>query len=233
MARLVLYCERALSSTPATLMAEPLNVVSNFAYVLVGVLAWRWASQNQAPDDRFHGQLLACLAIVVGIGSALFHTFATRWAMIADVVPIALFVGATFVSLLRRRMALGVGAVASWVALLASVAVVLSMLPCRPPVLSLTAMRDMPAYCLNGGLAYLAPIAALMVLAMYLPRDRGWLLLAAAIMFVSLLLRAVDPVFCPVSVIGGFAITGHMFWHCGTALGMLVLMRYLAVDRKI
>ena len=48
-----------------------------------------------APDPRAgdaDGNLLIALLAVIGIGSGLFHTLATGWAALADVVPIALFI---------------------------------------------------------------------------------------------------------------------------------------------
>ena len=62
------YCERIDPS----FWAEPLNAVTNAAFVLVAMLC-------------------AVLA-VIGVGSFLFHTLATVWASLADTGPIAVFV---------------------------------------------------------------------------------------------------------------------------------------------
>src|SRR3546814_7159311 len=84
-----LYCERVGPG----LWSEPLNLVTNLAFILAGVLlvvALRRAGPAVRRDPAIIG--LAVLVLVVGIGSGLFHSFATRWAALADVIPIALFI---------------------------------------------------------------------------------------------------------------------------------------------
>src|SRR3546814_8100939 len=76
-----LYCERVGPG----LWAEPLNLVTNLAFILAGVLlvvALRRAEPAVRRDPAIIG--LAVLVLVVGIGSGLFHSFATRWAALAD-----------------------------------------------------------------------------------------------------------------------------------------------------
>mgnify|MGYP006899138841 CR=1 FL=1 len=63
---------------------------------------------------------LAILTGIVGIGSFLFHTLAVHWSMLADVIPIALFIHGYFLLALRRFLGLGwPGAVAATLAFLA------------------------------------------------------------------------------------------------------------------
>lgn len=81
-AALDLYCER----TGAGLWAEPLNAASNAAFLIAALVMWR----------RTRGlplaTALAAILALIGIGSGLFHTFATAWASLADVVPIGVFI---------------------------------------------------------------------------------------------------------------------------------------------
>ena len=86
-----LYCER----TSPGLFAEPLNLFSNISFVLAGIWGLRY---KRNASNLFSGTLsrnefgsLCYLAIVVGIGSSLFHSIATRWAQLADVIPIGIF----------------------------------------------------------------------------------------------------------------------------------------------
>ena len=76
------YCERI----DASYWAEPINAVTNLAFVLAALVMWR----------RTKGMALAralCLVLGgIGIGSYLFHTHAQVWAAIADVTPILLFI---------------------------------------------------------------------------------------------------------------------------------------------
>ncbi len=91
------YCER----TGPGLWAEPLNAVSNAAFVVAAILLLR---RGRAPDRVADG--FAWLIGVIGLGSALFHTLAVQWSMLADVIPIALFIHAYFYLALRRFLGL-------------------------------------------------------------------------------------------------------------------------------
>lgn len=78
------YCERLEPG----LWAEPLNAVSNFAFLIAAVFAYRGLARQ--PKTIAH--LLCLILFIIGIGSGLLHTFSTRWAAAADVIPIQLFI---------------------------------------------------------------------------------------------------------------------------------------------
>tara|TARA_R110002124_G_scaffold135697_1_gene298680 strand:+ start:15626 stop:16291 length:666 start_codon:yes stop_codon:yes gene_type:complete len=80
------YCERLDPS----FWAEPWNALSNLAFLIVALIMWRRAGQI-APNHR-PARILAGILGVIGVGSGLFHTFATRWAGVADVLPILVFI---------------------------------------------------------------------------------------------------------------------------------------------
>ena len=74
------YCER----TDPGFWAEPVNAVTNLAFLLAALFIWR----------RTHGagRVLAGILFLIGVGSFLFHTFATGWAAMLDTLPILAFV---------------------------------------------------------------------------------------------------------------------------------------------
>ncbi|MDX1781049.1 MAG: ceramidase domain-containing protein [Thalassovita sp.] len=76
------YCERV----GAGYWAEPVNTVTNLAFLIAAVLIW--------PRVRGLGlgRTLAAVLAVIGVGSWLFHTHAQVWAGMADTVPILIFV---------------------------------------------------------------------------------------------------------------------------------------------
>jgi hypothetical protein len=81
------YCER----TSTALDAEPVNSVTNAAFLVAAWVAWRL--QLRHPELGAAGlvrALIYCTALV-GFGSFLFHTIATRWAEWGDVLPILAF----------------------------------------------------------------------------------------------------------------------------------------------
>ena len=83
------YCER----TDATIWSEPLNALSNLAFIaafVASVYCYR-RYREEAGQHRWEFVLLLGLLCAIGIGSFLCHTFATRWALVADVGPITLF----------------------------------------------------------------------------------------------------------------------------------------------
>jgi len=98
-----IYCERLGPG----LWAEPLNALTNLAFILAGLLlvvALRRAEPEVRRDPAILG--LTGLLFVIGLGSGLFHTFATAWAVLADVIPIAVFILLYMYLALRRLVAL-------------------------------------------------------------------------------------------------------------------------------
>ena len=73
------YCER----TDPTYWSEPVNAVTNLAFMIAAVLMWRRSFGA--------GRVLAAVLFLIGIGSWLFHTHATAWAAMADTLPIMVF----------------------------------------------------------------------------------------------------------------------------------------------
>jgi hypothetical protein len=202
-----LYCERLGPG----LWAEPLNAVTNLAFALA---AWRLARLAGAPGPAGDRGVLALagLALALAIGSGLFHTVATPWAMAADVLPILLFQLLVLLLWLQRRLGL---------ALLPAAGL------CGLFLLACLAGRSVPGL-LNGSLAYAPTLAVLALLAWHdRRRGRGSLLLQATLLFaLSLLLRSLDNLLCPVWPLGT-----HLFWHLLNAEVLVLSGRALAGPR--
>ncbi len=75
------YCER----TDPSYWSEPVNAVTNFAFILAAVIMWRRC------EGLPWGRSLAGILFAIGVGSYLFHTHATPWAAALDTTPILLF----------------------------------------------------------------------------------------------------------------------------------------------
>ena len=70
--------------------AEPINAVTNLAFIIAAILvvmAWR-KSTKKSRAVLFLGLWIG----VIGVGSFLFHTFATAWSAAADSIPILIFI---------------------------------------------------------------------------------------------------------------------------------------------
>src|SRR5258708_14203748 len=102
-----LYCER----TDASFWAEPANALTNAAFLIAAAAAfWLWRSQSESHRSRDWPALaLIVVVVAVGIGSFVFHTLATRGAVLADVIPIAVFIYGYLLLALRRFLGLAAG----------------------------------------------------------------------------------------------------------------------------
>lgn len=208
-----LYCERL----HAGLWAEPVNAISNLAFFLAAAgayLLWK----REGKGDRFI-LLLIGLAVLVGIGSSLFHTFATRWGLLADSIPIGIFVVTFLVYTLRRFLGQSVVATTIWIAIFLAVAGVLpGLLP--------------PGFLNNSGF-YFPVFGALVILGILLRMKGGamrWVggayLSAAALFALSLSFRIVDP-----SVCAQFPLGTHFVWHCLNG-ALIYLMLWTVIKEK-
>lgn len=205
------YCER---NDPG-FWAEPVNALSNGAFLLAAALAIRQAGRGRRRDGP--ALLLGALVALVGLGSFLFHTLAVRWSLLADVIPIALFIHAYFLLTMRRFFGLGLGP-----ALLAATAFAAFALGLEPALDAVTG-RSTDALS-NGSIGYAPAILALLGVAAGLlapqmtpqacaldpaRREAGRALLGVAALFgLSLLARTLDQAVCPVWPLGT-----HALWH--------------------
>jgi hypothetical protein len=209
------YCER----TDAGFWAEPLNAVSNAAFLVAAVLLLRREARRPSPDPA--ALALAALIGVIGIGSGLFHTLAVRWTELADVIPIAVFIHAYFFLTLHRLLGLG---------LLASAGLTLAFAAAGfgfEPALSALAGRPL-GQPTNGSLAYAPALLALFGIGAALRaasgaarRRAGLALLASGGLFLlSLAARTLDAPLCPVLPFGT-----HFIWHVLNATVLAGLVR--------
>jgi len=186
--RLDLYCER----TDAGFWSEPVNALTNAAFLVAAALLWRGAA---GAGERL---LLAALVGLIGIGSFLFHTFATAWASWLDRGPIALYIY-VFLWLFLGRVA----GLPWWGALggLGLFAVASRVLTAR-----------FPPGSFNGSYVYFPALAALALLAACAWGRRrgsaGRLAAAAGLFGLSIVFRSVDETVC-----ASWPLGTHFLWH--------------------
>lgn len=226
------YCERGFDPG---LWAEPVNALSNAAFLVVAVLAAvrmaRPLPQGAATPDRLTIRVvhsLIALVALIGIGSFLFHVMATRWAQLADVLPIGAFILLYLVFALRCLAGLSATKVMLGVAaLIAAFAVSMAFCPS-----AVSGAPGGPA-CLNDTLGYVPALAALFAVAVVLHRRShpaaGRLLVAAAVLLVSMTMRTIDLDRCNVLGLGGRPLGSHFVWHLLNALVLHMLLS-VAVD---
>jgi hypothetical protein len=200
------YCER----TDTGYWSEPLNAVTNGAFLLAAWAAWRLASRA---GDR-GGQALALILAAIGVGSYLFHTHAQAWAMIADVVPIQAFI-LVYLALATRRFF----GVPRWGGAAAAAAFV-------PASAAAAGAIERVAGPLNGSAAYLPVPILIAAYALALrgraPEAARGLAVGAGMLAASLLFRTVDEAVCP-----AFPPGTHFLWHLMNAAMLWWMIRVL------
>lgn len=223
--KIFIYCERG--QDPA-FWAEPLNALTNGAFIIAAAIATRDFMAAPPEARRSWVALLIALTYIIGFGSFLFHTYATRWAVLADTIPIALFMLAYFGFLVRRFLRL------HWLAAIAGVALFYAILwyagaiECRyDALLPITSRAG--ARCLNGTLGYVPAFVALVGAAAILAllRHPAWRLIGVAglVFLASMSFRTLDLELCSRIRLGGFAIGTHFLWHVLNALTLYLLLR--------
>ena len=217
------YCERG--GDPG-FWAEPLNAVSNGAFIIAGIVA-AWQLASAARSDRALPEWgLVLLVFVIGTGSFLFHTYATAWAILADTIPITLFMLAYLGYALRRFVGL------PWIVVLAALLAFYAAvkfaqgIPCSNELLPMT--RAAGKRCFNGTLGYAPAFVALVLVGALLAWQRHpaarYLLGAAAVFFTAMTFRTIDYEVCTWAVRGGRGVGSHFLWHALNAVVLYVLL---------
>jgi dipeptide/tripeptide permease len=209
-----LYCER----TGPGLWAEPINAISNAAFVIVGLAM---LAKARSSGSGAWVQVLCVWAAAIGAGSFLFHILANRWSELADVIPIWSFIFVYVVFTLRRLFDMPWGLIGR-VALisLASILLVMWLLP------------ESSGEATNESIQYLPAVAALAAFAGALvwsgKPGAGLVLAACGVFALSLLFRSIDLDVCDRIPIGT-----HFLWHILNAamVGLLLIVAVLYGDR--
>ncbi len=199
-----IYCERL----SADFWAEPINAITNIFFILAGILALRlWKNSAARSWDML---VMALLMFVVGIGSFIFHTVATRWASLADVLPIAIFINFSFGVFLYRTANAGLMA---------------SMLGVFFFALFSVAMQKMvPPEFLNRSGQYMAAVTLLFGISLYsyaarIPSVR-YFAVALVTFIVSLTVRSFDMQIC-----SAFPYGIHFMWHILNSVVMYMVFK--------
>lgn len=207
-----IYCER----TDPSFWAEPLNAVSNLAFILAALWAWHLAKKHNTLS--LSNLILIALIGLIGTGSFLFHTFATRWAMLADVIPIGIFV--FFYSYLAFKSFLNLSSVQSVILIFAYYGLTIGLLAFIKQSFSPNQVL------LNGSLQYLPTLLGVLLIgyiaALKKQSDCRLMLLAGFLFFISLIFRTLDMTLCNQLVIGI-----HYLWHGLNGLVLALLFKVI------
>ena len=206
-----IYCER----TGAEMWAEPLNALTNLAFVIAAYFAYSyWKAKGEGEKDIL---LLTIILAIIGIGSFLFHTFAQPWSLLADVLPIAIFIHLAIFSAAHRVFGLH-----NFTALLIMIAFA-----------AFTYYWELlaPAEMLNGSVTYLPAFFALLAMSLLarannLQAARSFCA-AAILLVISLTFRSLDMQLCNLTA----GVGTHFMWHCLNGLLMFKVIQAMLLGR--
>jgi hypothetical protein len=180
-----------------------------------------------------HGAL-AALVVLIGVGSFLFHTYATPWAAIADVAPIGRFMLFYVAVALRSLLRLPVGGASALPAGFAACLGAAGRITCGPD--GAVEFAGGGGRCLNGSAGYLPALAAMLVIGGELSAKRHRaarpLLAAGALFAVSVTFRSLDRALCADTAIAAYPLGTHFLWHTLNALVLFILLRAVILYSK-
>lgn len=202
------YCEQLSGA----FWAEPLNAVSNAAFLLAALAAWLLLRQQGRRD--WPAEALTMLVAIIGVGSFLFHTMPQRWTLLADVVPIQLFALCYFGLALNRF--LGLSPLLAAIGALLFLAVCFGLASLVSPLLP-AGMRGSAGYA--GFLIGLAGVALAVGLRGDVTTGRR-IAIAGLVFAASLTFRSLDSVLC-----GAIPFGLHWGWHLLNGLLLYLLLR--------
>ena len=205
------YCER----TEPGFWGEPLNATSSLLVVIVSLFALIYVARRRSLSPGMIA--LMALAVAIGIGSFLWHTFATRWAELVDVLPIwgfvALYGGAVLRGSLKTRFALPLAISFGAAVFVAGLAL---------------SMREthMLGDTVSGSTQYLPAIFVVLATGRMVWKEPHpslrLIVLAVALFALSFVFRSLDLPLCSV-----FPYGTHFLWHVTNCLAFGVLLTAL------
>ena len=193
--------------------AEPINTASNIAFLIAAYFAYRSFSKNNPGFKKsFDIVFLILNLFTIGIGSAIYHMFATHATMLMDVIPITIFINVYLLSFVVRILHQKIGlALLVWILFQG---------------VNAAFVMYVPETALNGSVMYAPAYSMLLVFLglMAVQKNAEVKAMAAAvgIFTTSLLMRTFDHALCNLTGFGT-----HFGWHLLNGLLLYVLLQML------
>ena len=206
------YCER----TDASFFSEPLNLVSNAAFLIA---AWRLYDQYKGKQVSKQGNALIIMIFIIGIGSSTFHSLATVWANFADVIPICIFLFSYLAFFLNTQ-----GGLSPRKTLLGLIAFGI--------ITGLAAFLADPIRS-NGSQPYFGAWISLFGMACFSagssnkPSVRWLMPSAVTVLTVSIIFRTIDQKICPIWPLGT-----HFLWHILNAIVLYFVTKHFIESQR-
>jgi hypothetical protein len=193
------------------LFEEPINASTNAVFLVAAWAAWLLARRKRRLSPGTW--ILIGLAASIGIGSGLWHTFATPWAEALDRIPILMFQLVFLWLYVRGIIAMSRHFTVAFIAAFIVVGYLATLLP---PIL-------------NRSLIYAPAFLVLVVLGVYhyqqRKHERFILIASAGVFFFALVFRSIDLIVGPY-----FSVGTHFLWHMLNGLNVYLAMRCLILN---
>ena len=225
--RVFLYCERGRSEA---LFAEPINAASNAAFLLAALVTLLLLLRRPKEMRSADQYLFIALVFVIGLGSLAFHLLADRASLLADVIPIDLFMLVYLGFALNRFLGVPPGWTALTLIGFAAIVFLTMQLKCWSGGIGFPGSEVSGASeCLNGSLVYLPALLAMAIVGGLLAERKHpaapFILWAALIFAISVTFRSLDLALCDAYQIQGRKIGTHFAWHLLNGLALFLLLR--------
>ncbi len=201
------YCER---QGPGV-FAEPVNAITNAAFLIAGLLALREIQKHTEVSPGT--QALPWMLAIVAVGSALYHTIRNPYTLVIDAVPLFAFILWAIFLLLRQGLRTERPA-----AIIVTAFVALEIL------LSATVPREF----LNGSTRHAVALAFSGFVVLIIARRFGniaWRAVPVLSFYaLAVICRTVDPLVCP-----SFPIGTHFLWHVFGATASFFVVHLIVI----
>jgi len=222
-----LYCERGSNEA---LFAEPLNAASNASFLLAAIAALLLLLRRPSEMRSADHYLFIALVFLIGLGSLAFHLLADGASLLADVIPIDVFMLVYLGFALNRFLRVPPG----WTVLIligfAAIVVLTMQVKCWGggigfPGTEVTGASE----CLNGSLVYVPALLAMAIVGGLMAERKHpaapYILWAALIFSISVAFRSLDLALCDAYQFQGRKIGTHFVWHLLNGLALFLLLR--------
>ncbi|HKJ62846.1 MAG TPA: hypothetical protein VKA94_12780 [Hyphomicrobiales bacterium] len=216
------YCERGLDPS---FWAEPVNALTNLGFIFASVIALAMLS-GKSGEAKLMRYLLILNVFIIGVGSFIFHTYATRWASAADVIPIGVFMlvylGYALYVFARVPLLVVIPAIAFFAYIIGES----KGISCTALGLDWGFFRA--TNCLNGSFGYIPALGAMLLIGLWLGIRRHpaalYVFAAGLVFVVSVGFRATDRIWCNQISFMDKAIGTHFMWHSLNSVVLFLLL---------
>ncbi len=207
-----IYCE---ASNSLSSISEPINVFSNLLFIIVAYFGYKVINSHKNISKIFY--ILPVLLVAIGIGSFSYHLSKNTYTLLADAVPIYIFIlfslYITLSSLITKKL------------------LILSILFVFICIQILTIFY-IPKEILNGSIRHLITLTFISTIGFYIIRHEPKKLFKPFLILVSLyiiaiIFRSIDNQLCNIIPIGT-----HFAWHIFTALAGYQTIKFLLLIRS-